>query len=135
MTGCVLPWTQLESELETCHSGCVLAAGRLHRFYLLLKLDVGPPPSQFVEYFARDARLDPGKALGSDMQTCVLEIFGFPSTTLLEVSQQLVAAAADMDMWFSDELIVRYWWQVGSTGRHHIVLIYRYASGSTPRPP
>ena len=68
---------------------------------------------QFAEYFARDIRLDPGRMLGSDMQSHVLDVFGFPSTTLMEVSQQLVTTAADMKMWFSDELVVRYWWQVG----------------------
>ena len=73
-------------------------------------------PSQFMEYFAgiSAGELDPDKTLGLDVQGHLIDIFGYPSTTLIEVSQQVVATAADMEMWFSDEVIVRYWWQVRS---------------------
>jgi len=65
-----------------------------------------------VEYYSRFKGINPYQILGTDVQTVLMDSFGCPATNLVEAAMQLVEAIADIDMLFSDEVIIRYWWQV-----------------------
>lgn len=65
-----------------------------------------------IEYYSQRKNIDPLKHLGADVQGILMDIFGFPTETLVEACIQMSKVAADMDMLFSDEVVVRYWWQV-----------------------
>lgn len=68
--------------------------------------------TQVVEYYSRFKGINPYQTLGTDVQIVLMDSFGCPATNLVEAAMQLVEAIADMDMLFSDEVIIRYWWQV-----------------------
>ena len=74
--------------------------------------ETGSGCAQFAEYFQEVERLDSDKPLGTSVQGHLVDVFGRPAPTLAIASAQLVALAACLQMRFSDDMVIRYWWQV-----------------------